>query len=127
MTKVSIRRADFMMVLAYASDLATGHSRDFALKSCVLAMRIAELAGLSEQVRRNAYHQSMLRYVGCNADTDLLSATFGDEIALRQDLVGLDMGNRAELGRVFLQAFRRLYYDLDPDAQAKAIEAAMSQ
>ncbi|TPM12341.1 HD domain-containing phosphohydrolase, partial [Mesorhizobium sp. B2-3-5] len=25
------------------------------------------------------------------------------------------------------QAFRRLYYDLDPDAQAKAIEAAMSQ
>jgi HD-GYP domain-containing protein (c-di-GMP phosphodiesterase class II) len=127
MTDASIRRADFMMVLAYASDLATGHSRDFALKSCVLAMRIAELAGLPDQVRRNAYHQSMLRYVGCNADTDLLSATFGDEIALRQDLVGLDMGNRAELGRVFVQAFKRVYYDLAPDAQAKAIEAAMSQ
>jgi len=127
MTDVSIRRADFMMVLAYASDLATGHSRDFALKSCVLAMRIAELAGVSDEVRRNAYHQSMLRYVGCNADTDLLSATFGDEIALRQDLVGLDMGNRAELGRVFVQAFKRFYYDLEPDAQARAIEAAMSQ
>ncbi|ESY65835.1 LuxR C-terminal-related transcriptional regulator [Mesorhizobium sp. M0051] len=127
MTNVSIRRADFMMVLAYASDLATGHSRDFALKSCVLAMRIADRAGVSEQVRRNAYHQSMLRYVGCNADTDLLSATFGDEIALRQDLVGLDMGNRAELGRVFVQAFKRFYYDLQPDAQAKAVEAAMSQ
>ncbi|WP_245268763.1 hypothetical protein [Mesorhizobium loti] len=127
MTDVSIRRADFMMVLAYASDLATGHSRDFALKSCVLAMRIADLAGVSEEVRRNAYHQSMLRYVGCNADTDLLSATFGDEIALRQDLVGLDMGNRAELGRVFVQAFKRFYYDLEPDAQARAIETAMSQ
>ncbi|ESY99895.1 HD domain-containing phosphohydrolase [Mesorhizobium sp. LNHC209A00] len=127
MTNVSIRRADFMMVLAYASDLATGHSRDFALKSCVLAMRIADLAGVSEQDRRNAYHQSMLRYVGCNADTDLLSATFGDEIALRQDLVGLDMGNRAELGRVFVQAFKRFYYDLEPDAQARAIETAMSQ
>ena len=115
------------MVLAYASDLATGHSRDFALKSCVLAMRIADLAGVSDEVRRNAYHQSMLRYVGCNADTDLLSATFGDEIALRQDLVGLDMGNRAELGRVFVQAFKRFYYDLEPDAQGRAIEAAMSQ
>lgn len=99
MTEVSIRRADFMMVLAYASDLATGHSRDFALKSCVLAMRIAELAGVSEQVRRNAYHQSMLRYVGCNADTDLLSGLFGDEIALRQDLVGLDMGNPCGTGQ----------------------------
>ncbi len=127
MSDVSIRRADFMMVLAYASDLATGHSRDFALRSCVLAMRIAELAGLSQQDRRNAYHQALLRYVGCNADTDLLSGLFGDEIALRQDLVGLDMGNRAELGRVFVQAFKRLYYDLDPVAQQQAIEAGLAQ
>lgn len=127
MTDISIRRADFMMLLAYASDLATGHSRDFALRSCVLAMRIADLAGLSEQDRRNAYHQSMLRYVGCNADTDLLSGFFGDEIALRQDLVGLDMGNRAELGRVFVQAFKRLYYDLEPAAQQQAMEAGLAE
>jgi hypothetical protein len=127
MTDISIRRADFMMLLAYESDLATGHSRDFALRSCVLAMRIADLAGLSEQDRRNAYHQSMLRYVGCNADTDLLSGFFGDEIALRQDLVGLDMGNRAELGRVFVQAFKRLYYDLEPAAQQQAIEAGLAE
>ena len=40
------RLSDFLMVLAYASDLATGHSRDFALKSCVVAMRIAKLAKL---------------------------------------------------------------------------------
>jgi HD-GYP domain-containing protein (c-di-GMP phosphodiesterase class II) len=116
-----------MMVLAYASDLATGHSRDFALRSCVLAMRIAELAGLPQQDRRNAYHQALLRYVGCNADTDLLSGLFGDEIALRQDLVGLDMGNRAELGRVFVQAFKRLYYDLEPGAQQQAIEAGLAE
>jgi HD-GYP domain-containing protein (c-di-GMP phosphodiesterase class II) len=127
MSDVSIRRADFMMVLAYASDLATGHSRDFALRSCVLAMRIAELAGLPQQDRRNAYHQALLRYVGCNADTDLLSGLFGDEIALRQDLVGLDMGNRAELGRVFVQAFKRLYYDLEPGAQQQAIEAGLAE
>lgn len=127
MTDFSIRRADFMMVLAYASDLATGHSRDFALRSCVLAMRIADLARLSEQDRRNAYHQALLRYVGCNADTHLLSAAFGDEIALRRDLVGLDMGNRTELGKVFAQAFKRLYYDLDPAAQQQAIEAGLQQ
>lgn len=127
MTSVSIRRADFMMVLAYASDLATGHSRDFALRSCVLAMRIADRVGLSEQDRRNAYHQSMLRYVGCNADTYIMSAAFGDEIALREELVGLDMGNRAELGKVFVQAFKRLYYDLDPSAQQQAIEKGLAE
>ncbi len=32
MTEIRVRRADFMMVLAYATDLATGQSRDFALE-----------------------------------------------------------------------------------------------
>src|SRR4051794_3449757 len=127
MTDFAIRRADFMMFLAYASDLATGHSSDFALRACVLAMRIAELVGCSEQVRRNAYHQSMLRYVGCNADTHILSAAFGDEIALRRDLVGLDMGDRAELGQAFVQAFKRLYFDLAPEALDHAIQEGLSQ
>jgi HD-GYP domain-containing protein (c-di-GMP phosphodiesterase class II) len=127
MSSFAMRRAEFMMVLAYASDLATGHSRDFALRSCVLAMRIADLAGLSEQDRRNAYHQSMLRYVGCNADTHHLSAAFGDEIMLRRDLVGLDMGDRAELGKAFIQAFKRQYFDLAPAELERAIEEGLSQ
>ncbi len=127
MTEFAIRRANFIMLLAYASDLATGHSRDFALRSCVLAMRIADLAGFSEQERRNAYHLAMLRYVGCNADTHLLSATFGDEIALRQDLVGLDMSDRAALGNAFVQAFKRHYFDLAPAALERAIEEGLAQ
>ena len=127
MAEILIRRADFMMVLAYASDLATGHSRDFALRSCVLAMRIADLANLPAGTRRDAYHQAMLRYVGCNADTHLLSAAFGDEIELRRALVGLDMGDRAELGKVFVQAFKRLYFDLEFPAREAAIEAGLAQ
>jgi HD-GYP domain-containing protein (c-di-GMP phosphodiesterase class II) len=127
MTDFAIRRADFMMFLAYASDLATGHSSDFALRACVLAMRIAELVGCSEQVRRNAYHQSMLRYVGCNADTHVLSATFGDEIALRRDLVGMDMGDRAQLGSVFIKAFTSHYAELAPAALEQAIKDGLAQ
>lgn len=46
MAPSAVRRADFLMALAYATDLATGQSRDFALRSCVLAMRLAEAAGL---------------------------------------------------------------------------------
>jgi HD-GYP domain-containing protein (c-di-GMP phosphodiesterase class II) len=127
MAGVSMRLSDFMMTLAYASDLATGHSRDFALKSCVMAMRIAKLAGLDPKVSRDAYHLALLRYVGCNADTHVLSGLFGDEIALRRDLVGLDMGNRAELGKVFTRAFQRLYFDLDPAAQEKAVAEGLGQ
>ena len=97
MTPPAVRRADFLMALAYATDLATGHSRDFALRSCVLAMRLAEVAGLDDHTRRNVYHQALLRYIGCNADTHLLAAAFGDEIALRRDLQRIDIGNKSEL------------------------------
>src|SRR5256885_9669273 len=57
----AVRRADFLMTLAYATDLATGHSRDFALRSCVLAMRLAEVAGLDNHARRSEEHTSELQ------------------------------------------------------------------
>jgi hypothetical protein len=97
------------MVLAYATDLATGQSRDFALRSCVLAMRFAEVVGLDDRQRRNVDHQALLRYIGCNADTHRLASAFGDEIALRQDLSRIDMGDHSAIGEVFLRAFSRVF------------------
>ena len=61
MTAPPVRRADFLLALAIATDLATGHSRDFALRSCVLAMRFADVAGLYEGMGRKIYHQALLR------------------------------------------------------------------
>ena len=107
MTAPVVRRADFLMALAYATDLATGHSRDFALRSCVLAMRFADVSRLDEPARRSVYHQALLRYIGCNADTHLLAAAWGDEIALRRDLHHIDMGNRAEFVEIFVRAIKR--------------------
>jgi len=125
MSERSMRRADFMMVLAYASDLATGHSQDFALRSCVLGMRLAEFAGYDVQARRNVFHQALLRYVGCNADSDLMAEALGDEIALRKELAGLDMGDKAKVGQIFVNAFKRRFAHLEPAAQQAAIEEAL--
>src|SRR5579864_6717870 len=102
-----VRRADFLMTLAYATDLATGHSRDFALRSCVLAMRFSEVAGLDQAMRRKVYHQALLRYIGCNADTHLLAEVWGDEITLRKELHYIDMGNRAEFVELLIRALKR--------------------
>ena len=114
MAAPAVRRADFLMALAYATDLATGQSRDFALRSCVLAMRLAEVAGLDNDMRRQVYHQALLRYIGCNADTHLLASAFGDEIALRQDLARIDIGNQSEIVETFVRAFTRLFKDAPP-------------
>ncbi len=115
------------MALAYATDLATGHSRDFALRSCVLAMRIADVARLDEQTRRNVYHQALLRYIGCNADTHLLAAAFGDEIALRRDLQRIDIGNKPELAEVLVRAITRTFADAPPAEIARAVERGMAE
>jgi hypothetical protein len=60
MAAPTVRRADFLMALAYGTDLATGHSRDFALRSCVLAMRMADAARLDDAMRRAIYQRRRL-------------------------------------------------------------------
>src|SRR5882757_7797384 len=127
MGKSAVRRADFLMALAYATDLATGHSRDFALRSCVLAMRLAEVAGLDVNAHRTVYHQALLRYIGCNADTHLLASAFGDEIALRQDLARIDMGDHSAIAETFVRAFTRVFKDAAPEELAKAVQQGLAE
>src|SRR3954447_1099046 len=107
MAASAVRRADFLMALAYATDLATGHSRDFALRSCVLAMRFCDVLGLDDGMRRKVFHQALLRYIGCNADTHLLAAAWGDEITLRRGRQGLDFRGKEAVPAGFGRALHR--------------------
>src|SRR3954452_4981618 len=127
MTAPAVRRADFLMALAYATDLATGHSRDFALRSCLLAMRFAEVARLDEETRRSVFHQALLRYIGCNADSHLLAAAWGGGIALRGELQGLDSGDKAEFAAVFVRALTRLFAGVPAEELAEAVGRGLAQ
>ncbi|HRW15102.1 MAG: HD domain-containing protein [Rhodobacteraceae bacterium] len=115
-----------MMLLAYATDLATGQSRDFALRSCVLAMRLADEMGLGVEERREVFHQAILRYIGCNADTHLLASAFGDEIAMRQDMALADLGSQSEIGNIFVRAFTRVFADMPPEELNRAIQEGLA-
>src|SRR5260221_13094674 len=126
MTIPAVRRADFLMALAYATDLATGHSRDFALRSCVLAMRFADVAKFDQDTRRKVYHQALLRYIGCNADTHLLAAAWGDEIVLRRELHHIDIGNRAEFAEVLVRALTRKFAGASPEERPSAGERGLA-
>ena len=126
MAMQAVRRADFLMALAYATDLATGHSRDFALRSCVLGMRIADVGNFDDATRRSVYHQALLRYIGCNADSHLLAAAFGDEIALRRDLQRIDIGNRPELVATITRALNRAFGHLPAAELAEAVQSGLA-
>jgi HD-GYP domain-containing protein (c-di-GMP phosphodiesterase class II) len=121
---VQARRADFLMTLAYATDLATGHSRDFATRSCALAMRFADALHLDTELRRSVYHQSLLRHVGCNADTHILAAAFGDEIALHREYALIDRGDITEIRAMFVRALTRTFPNMSAEDVAKAVAEA---
>jgi HD-GYP domain-containing protein (c-di-GMP phosphodiesterase class II) len=127
MVAPEVRRADFLMALAYATDLATGHSRDFALRSCVLGMRFADVAKLDQDTCRRIYHQALLRYIGCNADTHLLAAHWGDEITLRRELHHIDMGNRAEFVELLVRALKRKFAGASPEELEEAVKRGLAE
>src|SRR5215510_9804154 len=102
-----IRRAEVVVALSQATDLLMGQPLEYAQKSCVLAMRVAFALGLDAATVRDVYDHALLRYIGCNAETDALAALLGDEIEFRRMLAPLDAGDPAELLPVLLRAIVR--------------------
>lgn len=124
MAASAVRRADFLIALAYATDLATGHSRDFATRACALAMRFADVLGFDTELRRSVYHQALLRHAGCNADTHLLAAAFGDEIALHREYALIDRGDITEIRAMFVRALTRTFPNMSAEDVTKAVGEA---
>src|SRR5215510_2473833 len=96
-----VRLAELMAALSLATDLGMGQPMEFALSSCVLAVRLAEKCGYSEEALREVYYQALLRYIGCNAETDWLASIVGDEQALRADFTQIDNGNASAVLSAF--------------------------
>jgi HD-GYP domain-containing protein (c-di-GMP phosphodiesterase class II) len=92
-----IRLAELMSALSLATDLGMGQPLEWALCSCVLAVRLGDALGLSEGELREVYYQALLRYIGCNAETHMLAAVVGDEIALRTDFATVDNGDPTQV------------------------------
>jgi HD-GYP domain-containing protein (c-di-GMP phosphodiesterase class II) len=96
-----------MAALSIATDLGMGQPVEFALSSCVLAVRLADKCGYSQEALREVYYQALLRYIGCNADADWLASIVGDEQALRADFARIDNGNLAAVVNTMVRAIRR--------------------
>src|ERR1700740_2768526 len=76
--------ADIASAIALAADLAVGQPFDHVLRSCAIAMRLAEHLGLSQEDQDATYWMTMLLLPGCTAVSFELSQLFGDDIALRK-------------------------------------------
>jgi HD-GYP domain-containing protein (c-di-GMP phosphodiesterase class II) len=102
-----VHLAELMAALSIATDLGMGQPLESALCSCVVAMRLGEALNLDGDTLRDVYYQSLLRYIGCNADTYAMAALFGDELALRRDFAGVDPGRPPDVLRVAMRYLRQ--------------------
>lgn len=106
-----VRLGQVIAALSLATDLAMGQPVEFALKSCVLATRIGHQLSLSAGEMVEIYYQSLLRYIGCNAETHAMAALLGDEIDFRRDFARIDPGRANEMGALVFAHLRRANAD----------------
>ena len=120
-----VHRVDVFAALSLATDFALGQPQEFALKSCRVAARLAVSAGADAAASTAVLYLSLLRYIGCNADTFLMSALLGDEYGVRRDFAKIDLGRPNQVVAVVLRALRRRNDGATAAALALAIAKGM--
>ena len=77
-----VRRSELVATLSLAADLGFGQPMEHAARSCLVAVRFAELLGLDAGDRANTYWVTLMGMV-CNGESWELTKLFGDDIAFR--------------------------------------------
>ena len=102
-----LRLAELIAALSLATDLGMGQPMEFALSACILAVRLGDTCGFSQAAQREVYYQALLRYIGCNAETDWLASIVGDEQHLRTDFATIDNASLPELTKTLVGVIRQ--------------------
>jgi DNA-binding CsgD family transcriptional regulator len=116
-----LRFAELMACLAAASELAMGQDADHALQTCTVALRVAQAWGMHGSDLRHVFYQSLLRFIGCNADTGEMAAIAGDVIALRKAMAPVDAGAAPRVIRTLVRCIRAAHADETAIATALAV------
>ena len=78
-----VRAAELVGALSLATDLGTGQPLEHALRTAVLAVRLAELAGASPEELRDTYYVALLHGSGCTSNGHEAAQLFGEDIEHR--------------------------------------------
>ena len=74
-----------------ATDLGLGQPQQHIIRQTLIAMRVAELEGLSDGEVAAIFYVSLLAWVGCVADAHEMGKWFGNDMAVRADSYLVDM------------------------------------
>jgi HD-GYP domain-containing protein (c-di-GMP phosphodiesterase class II) len=88
-----VRLAELVASLSLGVDLGFGQPMEHVLRQCLIALRLAERAGLDEQRRAAVYYTALLVNVGCHADAHEQAKWFGDDITLKAGKYTYEFGS----------------------------------
>ncbi|NNU27212.1 HD domain-containing phosphohydrolase [Isoptericola sediminis] len=97
-----VRAAEVAAALCLATDLGMGFPWAHGLEATAATMRLCDVAGADEAVRRQAYFLSLLAYAGCAADATVKAEFFGGPIT--ESIVDVIWGTRREQMGVVLRS-----------------------
>ncbi|HTY73014.1 MAG TPA: HD domain-containing phosphohydrolase [Actinomycetes bacterium] len=90
---VGVRRAELVALLSLGTDLGLGQPMEHMIRACLIALRLGEHVGISDQQRTVVYYSGLLAWVGCHTDAYEQAKWFGDDICSRGDAhYAFDMG-----------------------------------
>ncbi|HZE15441.1 MAG TPA: LuxR family transcriptional regulator, partial [Mycobacterium sp.] len=82
-----MRLAELVAMLSLGTDLGLGQPMEHGLRQCLIAVRVGERLGLDESEREAVYYCGLLASVGCHIDAYEQARWFGDDIALKADVL----------------------------------------
>lgn len=85
---------DVLAALSFALDLTEGQPMGHSLRSCLIAMELAERLDLPIQLRRDLYYASLLKDAGCSSNASAVFSMFGaDDIKAKRARMKVDWTN----------------------------------
>ena len=87
------RLAELVAALSLGVDLGFGQPMEHVLRQCLIALRLAERIGLSDEERAVVYYTALLVNVGCHSDAHEQAKWFGDDIALKSGKYDHEFGS----------------------------------
>lgn len=92
-----VRSAELFAALSLATDYGTGHPLEHGLRTCLVAVGLAQAAGIEGDELEDVYYLGLLQSVGCTADAPELASVFGDDRAPRAAYLLIDPGRPVEM------------------------------
>jgi hypothetical protein len=74
-----VRLAELCGATSLFTDMGTGQPAEHGLRTCLVALRLADALEMGVEARRDVYYVSLLRFLGCTADAHEVAATAGGE------------------------------------------------